>query len=389
MNSDEYSGLQRLKIPIIPWGAGKYRIKIHNQHGITTFISNVRSIRNRKLIAKFYKLSEKRINTELDYEYKKPRSYKFEENTVMESHEYVGFRQDEIFDKVKTFLEGLTRAVKINIRLGFKLIDRSNGLERDYYPSTNTEIWPCTAHYSRSLQATTFDRMLEHAAFWDFIRAKGKAASVRAFPDSDGKDSERALKWLKEKTGRYYRNAWDPLVTLRGKHTLRFCPTNEGYVAAVRNVELHKISKLCKSCSDAEQLLNSISSLLDYLISDVGWSIPGDCRSNVVAAIRNTGMSIDAAAAGHLMTCESEYAAAASSIAEDLACVRSDLQDVAVSAQCDTMFADKFLSRDHHLSKRKIFADLGSLDKGDARLCSSSDCAAGGVKTPNKNEGKN
>ncbi|GMF27137.1 unnamed protein product [Phytophthora lilii] len=140
MNSIEYDGLKRLKIPITKWG-DNFRVRVDKPFSRKTFVSKVSLPKNLELIAKTYKISPKRLKRELEYEYRPERRYNFTQKSVLEAHEFGGYSQDELYQKIKDFLESQTKAIKVNIQLGYKLIDRTNGLERIYYPSSNTTIW--------------------------------------------------------------------------------------------------------------------------------------------------------------------------------------------------------------------------------------------------------
>jgi len=104
MNSQQYNGLKRLNIPVVKWGTN-FRVKVRNQYGITTFISKVSNPKAVRMISKAYRLSEKRIKRELEYEYRPERRYKKFQGKALEAHEFGGFSQDELYEKVKTFLE--------------------------------------------------------------------------------------------------------------------------------------------------------------------------------------------------------------------------------------------------------------------------------------------
>ncbi|GMF22404.1 unnamed protein product [Phytophthora lilii] len=160
MISQEYDGLKRLKIPLVRWG-NSFRIKIRNQHGITTFISSVNKPSNVKLISKYYKISEERVKKAVEYEYRAPKTYTPFYNDVLESHEFYGYSQDEIYEKVREFLLKQTKGVKVNIQLGYRLIDRTNLLERDYWTSSNTYIWdkPIAVNSKRDVDAKIMSYM--------------------------------------------------------------------------------------------------------------------------------------------------------------------------------------------------------------------------------------
>jgi hypothetical protein len=140
MLSNELEALKRLNIPVKRWGSS-FRVKVKNQNGRSVYISNFETGRNRKLLAKTYKLSESRVERNLDKDYKRPGAYSFFKNKVLESHLYEYYTRDQIDDKIRSTLKGQKKAFKVNVQLGYKLIDRVSGLERNYWPATNTAIF--------------------------------------------------------------------------------------------------------------------------------------------------------------------------------------------------------------------------------------------------------
>ncbi|ETP02493.1 hypothetical protein F441_20453 [Phytophthora nicotianae CJ01A1] len=96
---------------------------------------------NRKLISAFYKISETRLEKHLSSNYKQHGSYEFYQGEALESHLYENYSQDELFNKIRNVLMEKDKAFKINVQLGYTLIDRVTGLERYYYPGTNTSIF--------------------------------------------------------------------------------------------------------------------------------------------------------------------------------------------------------------------------------------------------------
>jgi hypothetical protein len=165
MNSIEYDALKRLKIPIIKWG-DNFRVKVKKPLSRKAFVSKVSLPKNLELIAKTYKISEKRLKRELAYEYRPERRYVKFQGKALEAHEFGGFSQDELYQKVKDFLEGQTKSFKVNIQLGYKLIDRTNGLERDYYPSSNTTIWDLPIAINS--KGDTEKKIMSHMKAMDF-----------------------------------------------------------------------------------------------------------------------------------------------------------------------------------------------------------------------------
>jgi hypothetical protein len=165
MNSIEYDALKRLNIPITKWG-NSFRVKVNKPLSRKTFVSKVSLPKNIEMIAKTYKITEKQLKRELAYEYKPDRRYKKFQGEALEAHEFGGFSQDEVYQKVKDFLESQDKSFKVNIQLGYKLIDRTNGLERDYYPSSNTTIWdlPIAINFKGDVEK----KIMSHMKVMDF-----------------------------------------------------------------------------------------------------------------------------------------------------------------------------------------------------------------------------
>jgi hypothetical protein len=99
MNSIEYDALKRLNIPITKWG-NSFRVKVNKPLSRKTFVSKVSLPKNIELIAKTYKITEKRLKRELAYEHKPDRRYKNFQGVALEAHEFGGFSQDEVYQKI-------------------------------------------------------------------------------------------------------------------------------------------------------------------------------------------------------------------------------------------------------------------------------------------------
>lgn len=94
--------------------------------------------KNRKLLAKHYKISESRIESNLNKDYKRPGAYTFYKSNVHENYLYEYYTPTKNNDTILFTLKNLNRAFKVNVQRGYKLIDRIIGLERNYWPATNT-----------------------------------------------------------------------------------------------------------------------------------------------------------------------------------------------------------------------------------------------------------
>ncbi|GMF31916.1 unnamed protein product [Phytophthora lilii] len=134
----KYDALKRLKVPLIRWGSN-FRVKVRNKHGVISFVGNVRHPRKKDYICKQYKI--KPLKKEFNYNYIAPRPYTTRFYNTKEEHEFAGYSEDKIYEKVQKLLERFTKTMRINIKLGYRVIDRTTGLERDYYPGSNTVIF--------------------------------------------------------------------------------------------------------------------------------------------------------------------------------------------------------------------------------------------------------
>ncbi|GMF65698.1 unnamed protein product [Phytophthora lilii] len=140
MLSSELEALKRLNIPVKRWG-DSFRVKVRNQSGRQVYIGSFSKSSNRKLLAKTYKLPEARVERNLNKNYKQPPAYSFTKSNVRETHLYEYYSKGEIFDKVRSTLKSQKKAFKVQVQLGYKLIDRVSGLERNYWPASNTEVF--------------------------------------------------------------------------------------------------------------------------------------------------------------------------------------------------------------------------------------------------------
>ncbi|GMF38398.1 unnamed protein product [Phytophthora lilii] len=66
-------------------------------------------------------------------DYKKDPKYRFYNGKHMESHVYEGIQPAEFYDKLENVLAGQTKAVNVNIALGYDLISLTDGNFTQYW----------------------------------------------------------------------------------------------------------------------------------------------------------------------------------------------------------------------------------------------------------------
>jgi len=140
MLSHELDALKRLNIPVKRWGSS-FRVKVKNQNGRSVYISSFDKGKNRSLLEKSYKISKARLTRHLSPNYKPAGAYSVYKGRAMESHLYEHYDQSQIYSKIRKTLGKQTKAFKVNVQLGYKLIDRISGLERNYWPGSNTTVF--------------------------------------------------------------------------------------------------------------------------------------------------------------------------------------------------------------------------------------------------------
>jgi len=128
----ELEGLSRLNIRAIKWGSS-YRVKVRGRTGKMVYISNISQPKNRKLVAKQYKVSIDKLEKHMSAGYKADPKYRFYNGKNMESHLYEGIQASEFYDKLENVLASQKNAFKVNIALGYDLISKTDDRFTHYW----------------------------------------------------------------------------------------------------------------------------------------------------------------------------------------------------------------------------------------------------------------
>jgi len=140
MLSYELDALKRLNIPVKRWGSS-FRVKVKNQNGRTVYISSFEKGKNRQFLANQYKISKSRISKHFTPNYKDPSSFSYRKTKVYDEYLYENYSRNDVMSNIRSVLAKQSKAFKAQVQLGYKLVDRITGLERNYQPSTNTGVF--------------------------------------------------------------------------------------------------------------------------------------------------------------------------------------------------------------------------------------------------------
>ncbi|RAW30307.1 hypothetical protein PC110_g13344 [Phytophthora cactorum] len=107
------------------------------------YVSNISNPKNRKLLAKQYKVSEDSLKKHLSPDFKTNPKNRFFKGNHMESHLYENIPVGEFYDKLENVLSNQHNAFKSNIALGYDLISKTDPDDKIYfYPNlSNTNVF--------------------------------------------------------------------------------------------------------------------------------------------------------------------------------------------------------------------------------------------------------
>ncbi|TMW68852.1 hypothetical protein Poli38472_006320 [Pythium oligandrum] len=139
MKGYELDALKRLNIPLLRWGKGgknDYRVKVKNDIGRFIFITNISRPKYQAMLSKTYKVKLDRIKKHVVPNYKPSGSYEYIGGKLTESHTWYDISQTEFEIKAYQILSEPKKAFKVNIQLGYVLIDRTSDIEQNnkFYP---------------------------------------------------------------------------------------------------------------------------------------------------------------------------------------------------------------------------------------------------------------
>ncbi|KAG2867689.1 hypothetical protein PC113_g1737 [Phytophthora cactorum] len=97
------------------------------------YVSNLSRPTNQKLVAKQYKVSIETLKKHMSADYKADFKYRFYNGTHMESHLYEGVEPSDFYNKLENVLSTQTSAFKINIALGYELVNKTDPDDTRYF----------------------------------------------------------------------------------------------------------------------------------------------------------------------------------------------------------------------------------------------------------------
>ncbi len=150
LTQPEYVGLRKLKIPLYEWGkdSGNFRVKVRTtktkigkRAARETFISTL-TPKNIQAISDFYNIPVSKIKTFIK-PIEKSSDYRIQQYRNHEVHEFANVSDNEMMTNIKRVMTSQKKAYKINIAVGYTLVDNSNKkpIYETYWPSSNTRIF--------------------------------------------------------------------------------------------------------------------------------------------------------------------------------------------------------------------------------------------------------
>lgn len=127
------------------------------------YINNILKPSNIKLISRYYKINEDKIKTNLSNTRISKPTYKASKTKFVESHLYGNISQRSFFTKLENVLAHQDKAFKVNIQLGYKLIDErfEEPFDYEYRPQSNTSIFdqPIAINSRKDIRSKVIDHI--------------------------------------------------------------------------------------------------------------------------------------------------------------------------------------------------------------------------------------
>ncbi|GMF48760.1 unnamed protein product [Phytophthora fragariaefolia] len=130
-------------------------------------------------------------------------------------------------------------------------------------------------------------------------------------------------------------NSWEPVQKLqRLSHWQQLQNAFDN-----RQRQLNSGRLACKSSDEAKQMVKSMSTILDCLIAEVGWTVSETDRSTAISVIRNVAMAVDASSVGQMLLLKSEESEMVIFLSNAAAQARRKLHSVITECQTDATFS--------------------------------------------------
>lgn len=164
MKGYELDALKRLNIPFKKWGTKSptdYRVKVRGKSGRITYIGNITRPSNMELLAKYYKKSTTLLKKHIVPQYKQKGAYEVVHGQITTAHTWYHITRDEFEAEAFKVLKELNKACRVNVQLGYTLINRTSGLTREFWPAANTAIFdsPIAINSKHEIKPKVIDYM--------------------------------------------------------------------------------------------------------------------------------------------------------------------------------------------------------------------------------------